>query len=988
MTDSGNDVQAAAIRQAAAVYLKNFVEKHWETYDDSVPSVINDADKATIRASIIEAVVAANEQIKKQLITIVRRLVRSDFPKTWTDVLERIVPLLQSEDINKITSALACFLEVAEWRGHNLKDVTDVIQGQVFPILLQIGQRFSQHIEEPAAQTILKHIFKAYFTAIQFKFSNWLMSGDTFMAWTGLTLQAIQSPVPAAVKALDREDAAENSYWKMKKWAFHIQNKIMSRYGNSKLETYANSENSEFARAYMSSMAIPVLNVYLAQINSYTEGNNPLTNRIICIISDFLEYSVRAKKTWDALRPQVMWIVQNFVFPHLCWSQQDAELYTEDPHEFIRTRMDPFDDFYSPPSSCVNWVIDLIKNRKKDTFMPILGFINETLSAAQSKPNDFTLQCRKDGALYLTGSLATLLLESKKTAGQMETFIAAFVIPELSSPHAHLRLRACWVLEQFDDLEFKVESNAISALSGILNCMTDGEFPVKVAACTALAGILENSAVIAALPPYLPKIVETILGLANEIELDSLSYVLEDIVTQFSEEMAPWAAQLCAQLRDTLLRSIDSASCTQSTDAEESGLFEDTDKMMAILGMLGTINTLVDSMSAKPETMSQIEEILLPLIFTMFQRKLMDVYEEVFSILDSLTYGQKKISPSMWQLLDSIFVVFQNCGSSYIPDMATTLDNYISYGRDQIVQNPKILSIFVEIIKTIMTDDDFVESDWVHGCNLMESLMLNCPGHLDSVLPLFLQLTLSKLADVREEDGKAACGVYAVSHRIYHIEVILNAINYNALMTIQELEKLGASAVFLTRWNEITNDKFLRVHDKKIIIVAVSSLLRSGLSFEQYPSSWQQGWPSILAHFLESVKTLPKAIEERQKLKEEAERGDADAPSRHDFDEDDDEDYDDASDAENEAIRKAVNLDSDGFVDEDWGSDDDDWEDTEDLEEDIYFETPLDSIDVASVVTGSIHAVAQAQPAAFQQMTSTLSHEHLATLQSIMQHSA
>ena len=966
---SSADPTAMVVQQAASIFLKNFVEKHWETYDETVPSLINDTDKAFIRANIIDAVVASNEQIRVQYLTVVRRIARSDFPRVWSDVLDKIVPLLQSGDLNKINAGVSCFLEISSWRGNQKQDAIDALHGQFFPILLNLAGQFVQHLDQPESQSIMKTILKSYFNAIELRFSKWLMTGDAFLGWSNLALQVIQSPVPAAVSALDAEEAKENPYWKMKKWAFHIHNKIMSRYGNNKLDGYC-GESPDFAKAYMTNMAIPVLNVYLAQIHSIVQGNVPVTERIISLICVFIENSLRHKRTWEALKDQYMWILQHFVFPRICWTQSDAEMWEEDPHEYIRSHLDPFDDYYSGPAACTSLVIDLVKIRKKETFMPILGFINGVLTDAQSTPS------QKDGALFLVGSLSSLLMDSKKTKGQMEMFISSFVLPELTSKQAHLRLRACWTLLQFDELQINDENNAVKALSGVLSCMMDAEFPVKVAGATAISGILKNDYVRKALPPYLPKVVETLLNLSNEIEFDSLSYALEDLVSEFAEELAPYAAQLCVQLRDTLMRSLESVVVNNE---DGFSVFEDTDKAMAILGMLGTINTLVDTMNGKAETMAQLEAVLLPLIAAIFQHKLMDIYEETFTLLDSFTFGQKSISPALWQFFEVIFAVFQDAGSQYIPDMATSLDNYISYGKEYLLSNPQAMSIMVQIIQTVMTDDDFVESDWVHGCNLMESLMLHCPGKIDQFIPLFLQLTTAKMAD-KMEDGQLVPGLHAVTHNVFHLEVILNALYYNTALTIQELERLGASNLFFKNLLQF-HEKFVRVHDKKLVVMAISALMNSNIAFEQLPASWQQNWASLLPVFLEALRTLPKAMEDRQKLKEETERDDHSTNDLGDYDEDEDVDYEDeGSDVEASGRRSYDDFGSN----EDW-DDDSDWEDADELEEEIYFETPLDNVDVPAIVKSAVLGIAHHQPTSFQRMTHSLSAEQQAFLHQIMQ---
>jgi hypothetical protein len=987
--DGAADPVAGAIHQAASAHFKNFVEKHWETYDEAVKCLISDADKAAIRGAIVEAIVAAPDAVRKQLLTAIRRMIRSDFPKAWPGLLESVAGLLQSsENVRRITAGLGVVQEMVAWRGHNQQEVFDVIQGQVFPVLLQIGQHFITKTGGDESYGIIKSVLKAYFSAIQFKFSHWLLSGEPFMAWFNFCVSVIQVPVPAQLMGLDKGAASETPFWKMKKWAFHIQNKIMLRYGNTKCNSYANPEAPGFAKAYMQDMGVPVVQLYLGQVQSMLEGKNPLTDRIVCIMCDFFEAAIRHKRTWAVFEEGqvVLGLVEHFVFPQLCWSEADATVWEEDPHEFVRTRLDPFDDFYSASAACINFVVDLIKTRKKATFMPILGFLNRVLGEAQARPEDPVQQSRKDGAMYLVGSLSTLLMDSK-VAGQMESFLATFVLPELTSGVAHLRLRACWVVEQFDGLEYAEQASAMAVLSGILACLGDAEFPVRVAASSGLAGILENDFVRTALPPYLPKVIEAVLALANEIELDSLSYVLEDLVGAFSEEMAPYAAQLCVQLRDTLMRSLETyganAGTVEDDDGPSGGFFDDTDKMMAVIGMLGTINSLLDSMAGKPETMAQMEGILLPLIYTVLQGKVVDVYEEVFSLLDSLTFAQKAISEDLWALLEqALYPVFLEAGSSYIADMASTLDNYISYGTQALLgPHRKALGILVEMIHVCMTEDDYVESDWVHGCQLMESLLLNCRGAVDEVVPGFIRLVVAKLTPT-EEDKQGQ--VHAISHCVLHVEAILNALYYNPMLTLGELEGLGATSMVLTRWLDVAA-KFTRVHDKRLLIMAISALL-SALPVSQMPASLQAQWPAILGLYLEAVQSLPKAIEERRKLKEAEERSDDEDDNRDGHVLTDDEEFADGGDDDDEGVPAGRHFGDDDIYDEYDGEEDDDeddWEEDE-LEEEIYFETPLDNVDIQSVVAGTVKSLAASQAGLLSEASKALSPDHQAVLSVIL----
>ena len=62
---------------------------------------------------------------------------------------------------------------------------------------------------------------------------------------------------------------------------------------------------------------------------------------------------------------------------------------------------------------------------------------------------------QKDGALHMIGTMADILLKKKNYKDQLEQFLVSIVFPEFSSPHGHLRARACWMLHYFADVKYK-----------------------------------------------------------------------------------------------------------------------------------------------------------------------------------------------------------------------------------------------------------------------------------------------------------------------------------------------------------------------------------------------------------------------------------------------------------------------------------------------------------------------------------------------------
>jgi hypothetical protein len=133
------------------------------------------------------------------------------------------------------------------------------------------------------------------------------------------------------------------------------------------------------------------------------------------------------------------------------------------------------------------------------------------------------------------------------------------------------------------------------------------------------------------------------------------------------------------------------------------------------------------------------------------------------------------------------------------------------------------------------------------ACKLAEAMMLSLQGHIDSCVEGFINMAMSILATQE---------VKIKSYKIHLMEMIINSIHYNPLLTLQVLENKGWTNRFFSLWfGSMTS--FSRVHDKKLCIVAISALL--GVNHEQVPASVSIGWPRLLQGITELFRTLPNA---------------------------------------------------------------------------------------------------------------------------------
>ncbi|RKP18930.1 ARM repeat-containing protein, partial [Rozella allomycis CSF55] len=557
-----------AVRQIATVYFKNRL-KYWDDKNEQTgqPEISED-DKVFIKMHFLSTLVASPSVVQTQLISSLRSILRHDFPEKWVNFVPDVVSLLQSEQLASIKAGIMVSEKIACWRAYDADSPNEKINAMIAPDLLRLAKNIISNMDGiPDSVFLMRTLFKGYFKSIQFVFPVCLQDSGMLNAWIEIFIKAFQLPLPANLIDLDGNEASENIYWKMKKWACHCMNRLFTRYGNPSNQSVRVNVSDEFAATYSKTVAKVVLEVYLQALKGYDQDkkNGYLTTKIRELICDYLCSATALKSTWKIIQANFEFILTRFILPELCYSKEDDELWNEDPYEYIHKKFDPLDDASASTCSVMNLLIDLVTIRKKHTLFPTLTFINSVLNHyLESNEKD---PRSKDGALCMVGSIAHVLLAKKsQVRNQMEHFLMMHVQPELSSQFPFLRARACWVIENFSGVNFTNESNALSLFQGIANCLQDKELPVKVRAASAISGLLQVEQVQHSMKQFIPQLMEILLKLTNESDMEATSSVMEKIVDLFPEQVIPFSLQLCCQLRDTFMRQMN-----EYTAAEEEG---------------------------------------------------------------------------------------------------------------------------------------------------------------------------------------------------------------------------------------------------------------------------------------------------------------------------------------------------------------------------------------------------------------------------------
>ncbi|KAJ5485134.1 importin [Penicillium diatomitis] len=975
--------QNNAVQLSAGVYLKNRISRGWAPVEDNPQRApIPEAEKPAFRERLIPAMASTPPNVRAQLVPLLQKILQNDFPERWPGFLDLTLQLLGTNEANTVYAGLQCLLAICRvyrFKAGEKREEFDKIVEHTFPQLLSIGQRLVDEESLECAE-MLRIVVKAYKHAIYFELSPALQTHQATVDWCTLFLRIISKAPPASAMAESKEERELNHWWKCKKWSYANLNRLFIRYGNPTTLTKSSiPDYTPYAKTFITNFAPEILKGYLQEIDKWVSKSQWLSNAALSYTLVFMEECVKPKAMWDHLKPHMDNLIAHFVFPIMCQSDEDIELFEDDPSEYLHRKLNFYEEVSAPDVAATNFLVSLTKNRKKQTFS-ILTFVNSVVSKYESAADDQKQPREKEGALRMIGSLASVILGKKSPiADQVEYFFVRHVFPEFRSPHGFLRARACDTLEKFEQLDFKDPNNLMTIYRNILESMTDPELPVRVEAALALQPLIRHDVIRTSMQQNIPQIMQQLLKLANEVDVDALANVMEDFVEVFSAELTPFAVALSEQLRDTYMRIVGELlerNATKAGDDEGYGDFLD-DKSITALGVLQTIGTLILTLESTPDVLLHLETILMPVISITLENKLYDLYNEVFEIIDSCTFASKAISPTMWQAFELIHKTFKAGAELYLEDMLPALDNYVSYGSDMLVQNPAYLAAIVGMVEDIFRDDKVGGVDRICGCKLAETLMLNLRGHIDQYIPLFIELAMVVI-----DAGEARTR----SYRIHLMEMIINAIYYNPALSLQVLEAKGWTNKFFSTWFS-SIDQFRRVHDKKLSIAAISSLLT--MKAADVPVSVQQGWPRLLQGVTRLFQTLPAALKSRE-----------DATRESDFTLDDDEEEDDEDNDwdgevewnEGEEVEEALEGDiadeSAAYLDflnkeaqkfSNFADDDDD----DELDEESLLETPLDKLEPYGMFKHVFMSLQSEQPQLYENLTKVLGPEEQQILQSV-----
>ncbi|KRX27346.1 Importin-8 [Trichinella nelsoni] len=946
------------VRQAASIYFKNMVMTYWDESPSEVVHgsttglmfTIHEQDRHIIRQNIIEAIVKSVEVIRAQLAVSVRTILKTDFPGRWPDIIGKLMELLNESDAEKWLGSLTVLYQLVKnyeySRNINRQPIADVMDVSL------------DRQQQPGICALAENDFEDLSCA-RYHLHTDILSESHFLEWIIVVIRVLEIPVPPESLAVDPEDRPQLVWWKCKKWSARILSRIYDRFHEDK-----NSDPGFLAlrRVFFKHCLMQTIQSMLKVLNCYRQ-NEYISPQVLYLALEYLTTGVRETNGWKAVKAHVMDIIQTVIFPLLCFSNEDDELWHTDPQEYIRSKLDLFDEFLKPSSAGIRFLHSVMK--RKNYLGELVKMVNHVLSTPDVAPQHV------DGAFNFFGVLSTKLTKKAYLPFVCE-MLKTQVIPRFSDPHGFLRARASYVIYMYSDCNFDdkdlIEKMMIGVIMLILN---DPELPVKVDAALAFQSILrfDEEEDLSYITPYVRPLAlgkispfAPLLNLLKETECDDISNVLNRLVQHFSTEIVPVAVEIAQNLVNIFTSLVHPTLDDDESDSHDN-------RCMTAMGVINTLEALIDATEDYPDVSIHLEPVLMLVIEMVISQKMIDYYEEVISLTYSLT--AVNISPRMWMMFHLMYELFSGDGIDYFSDMISVFYNYVTVGSSEFLNDggQRLMALY-NVCSTALTYETDVGDNL--AVKLMEIIILQFRGKVETFLCPAIELVAKRL-----EVGKRTSDF---------LILFFACLLHSPQLTIEITQRLYVNEqketllhYFLANWFSDMNI-FISLHDRKMCLIGLCSLIQ----LNQRPPVVAELGSRILPSCITTLKALSRLYDNKLKKQNE------ESSDEEEETEDDSSSESLVSDQESGEAHEDVNMFVEKEEDKSDSGNEDEYSDDTDYDEDLEeFSTVVDrndtGFDEIVIFKETMCNVQVHDPQWYSSLVSNMSAEELAQLRDVFE---
>lgn len=207
-----------------------------------------------------------------------------------------------------------------------------------FPSIQEICNKLLQ-LETAEAGEMLKLSLKIYHSSIYVDLPKCLQDPTSLVGWGTVFLQLVDKKIPNEIQPADLEEREKFIWWKTKKWAYHCLNRLFGKYGNPAILPPSLTKYTAFAKSFVVNFAPNILQTYLQQIDGWIKNEHWMSNRCLGLSAAFFDDSIKQKITWQIIKPHTETLIAHFIFPQLCFSKEDEQLWTEDAVDYVHKKI-------------------------------------------------------------------------------------------------------------------------------------------------------------------------------------------------------------------------------------------------------------------------------------------------------------------------------------------------------------------------------------------------------------------------------------------------------------------------------------------------------------------------------------------------------------------------------------------------------------------------------------------------------------------------
>jgi len=956
------------VQQAAALRLKNLYRGFRASVREGPGAAITDADRASMRTHILEAIVRQTSPLLRvQLLEVVRNLWPTEAPNEWAQLIPDILRNVQQgmsaqpPQMLRVYGSI-CTLRMVmkryEFKEPDSRGPMYDIADATFPTLLSVYQTIAA-IQPPTHETLemCRILTKIFYVATSIAIPpSMLRDFNRVAPWLDVVAALLEFPAGgpeqfgtaeqlAAMDPIELDEkVSKSAAWKVKKWTGQTFLRLMNRFGreehvgvtpDKKVKGAKKKKLMEdaalkkaWAKEFEARYGLRALTAFMNLLQARVNGRY-VSERVMFQAFMYIDVCSGCARYYKLLKPHLPFLIQQSILGQLRPRPSDLALWQSDPQEYIRRSLDLMSEFQDPKLAATSLLFELVQMRTRDTLQLTLNTITQVCEAYENAPAGSKDFLSKEAALRMFGSLKRLLLSKNEFKDGIENILIRHVLPEFSSQHGFLRAAACWTVRKYYKLQWKNEEAHANAVRLCINCLRDTDLPVRLSAWEATAYIIEHDKVFEYIRPSLPLIIEQFYTLFDEIGNEKVAEVLSELVTKFDSDVIPYAADLVRKLSQLYVQYM-LASVGDGTPEHPGNEDDDDDEAGgAALQTLRALVAVFEAIKSKPEVFTALRPFCHEVIQRSMNDRCIEYYDDILDLIDVITYNSPEGIPAdMWQYLVPMCQSFHDFAGDFAGQLLSPIDNYLSRGNQQLAtaEGQPLLQAIISIPQAILSDQERL-IDAPQACILLECMIANLRGHIDSFIPGIVDLAATRLLAIvhmeeererkrREKAAKAAAkakkgGIKKKGKMVFKsaeeeeeeneedemlalkfslLDVIGLCAHYNPQLFMQLLASrpLDVSGKLFNTWLSYVKTMKDDYDCAKNAVLGFSAILTMPPS--AVPMPFRNALPDILNELLAILKEMSTLLEEAANAEEEEEENVEDERhvAFHDIGEDED----------------------------------------------------------------------------------------------------